>query len=208
MRTSALDRFSEIGAYYDRLVARYGHDHRACDYGRLESQLAKFEALSTVCALNGKSVLDVGCGFADFSDFLRTKFHGFRYSGLEISPQMVRAARRLHPDLDIRQVNILSQDPGPFDVVMANGIFYLLGKDAWPLMQQLITRMFTIANEAVAFTSLSNLASDKKADEFHADPLAVLGFCQTLTRRLVLRHDYHDRDFTVFLYKDTKKPAA
>jgi SAM-dependent methyltransferase len=194
--------FNRIGQYYDRLVERYGHDHRACDYGRAESQRLKFEILSGVTPLNGKSVLDVGCGFADFSDYLNVCSAGINYVGLDLSAEMVRAARELHPNLDIRQMNILEEDPGRFDVVTANGIFYLLGTDAQPLMRALIERMFECANEALAFNSLSGLASQKETGEFYADPGEVLNFCLTLSPRAVLRNDYLRHDFTIYLYKD------
>ena len=44
--------------------------HRACDYGHAESQLIKSTVLSDVMPLSKNSVLDVGCGFADYAAFL------------------------------------------------------------------------------------------------------------------------------------------
>jgi hypothetical protein len=54
---------------------------------------------------------------------------------------------------------------------------------------------------ALAFNSLSNWANDQEANEFYADPVQVLNFCRELTPWVVLRHDYHPRDFTVYMYK-------
>lgn len=196
------DTFANIGSYYDKLVEKYGHDPRACDYGRPESQQSKFAVLADVLPLGGKSVLDVGCGFADFSDYLAARYPGVRYAGVDLSTEMVRKARELHPQIEIRQLNLLEQDPGRFDVVTANGIFYLLAGDAWPLMQKLIARMFECANEAVAFNSLSTFAWHQEAGEFYADPGEVLDFCLKLSPRAVLRHDYLQHDFTVYLYKN------
>jgi hypothetical protein len=56
----------------------------------------------------------------------------------------------------------------------------------------------------VAFNSLSAWATDQEAGEFYADPLRVVDFCRRITPRVVLRHDYHPRDFTVYLYKTDK----
>ena len=67
---SETDPFGAIAAYYDALVARYGHHPRACDYGRAESQRVKFRVLSEVMPLAGLSLLDVGCGFAGYADVL------------------------------------------------------------------------------------------------------------------------------------------
>jgi SAM-dependent methyltransferase len=196
------DPFARIADYYDGLVRKYGHDPRACDYGRVESQKIKFRVLSEVLPLGNLSLLDVGCGFADFATFLGEHSPGVRYSGIDLCSAMVDEAQRNHPNLDLRMANIFDAAfDRTFDVVTANGIFYLLGDQAWPMMQQLIERMYDLATKAVAFNSLSAWATDQEASEFYADPLRVVEFCRRLTPRVVLRHDYHSRDFTVYLYK-------
>ena len=194
--------FGRIADYYDGLIRKYGHDPRACDYGRAESQQTKFRVLSEVMCLADCSLLDVGCGFADFATFLQSQFAGLRYSGIDLCSAMVREAQRNHPDLDLKVANISDAwFDRRFDVVAANGIFYLLGEQAWPLMQGMIERMFALAKSAVAFNSLSAWAPEQESGEFYADPLQTVDFCRRLTPWVVLRHDYHPRDFTVYLYK-------
>jgi SAM-dependent methyltransferase len=196
------DTFGRISEYYDRLVRQYGHDPRACDYGRPESQNIKFRVLSEVMPLADCSLLDVGCGFADFAAYLQLRFSGVKYSGIDLCASMVTEARRNHPDLDLRSANMLDASfDRPFNVVTANGIFYLLGEQAWPMMRKMIERMFGLATSALAFNSLSDWASDQEANEFYADPVQVLKFCRELTPWVVLRHDYHPRDFTIYMYK-------
>jgi trans-aconitate methyltransferase len=115
---------------------------------------------------------------------------------------MVEAARRRQPSLDVRLLDILADDPGgPYDLVVANGIFYLLGDDAPGRMQRLVSRLYHLSAKAVAFTSLSTWVDSMAPGEFHADPAATLAFCRTLTPRVVLRHDYLPHDFAVFLYR-------
>jgi SAM-dependent methyltransferase len=199
------DPFERIADYYNDLVRKYGHNPRACDYGRVESQNIKFRVLSEVLPLANSGLLDVGCGFADFATFLVERFSGLRYSGIDLCSAMVNEAQRNHPDLDLRVANISDASfENTFDVVTANGIFYLLGEQAWPMMQQMIERMYALATTAVAFNSLSAWATDQEAGEFYADPLRVVDFCRRITPRVVLRHDYHPRDFTVYLYKTDK----
>ena len=202
MHEQMTDPFVRIADYYDGLVRKYGHDPRACDYGRVESQKIKFQVLSEVLPLANLSLLDVGCGFADFATFLTGRFPGLQYSGIDLSSAMVKEAQRNHPELDLRVANISDAAlKRTFDVVTANGIFYLLGDEAWPMMQRMVERMYALATTAVAFNSLSAWATDQEAGEFYADPLQVVDFCRRLTPRVVLRHDYHPRDFTVYLYK-------
>lgn len=195
---SDADPFAAIAAYYDTLVARYGHDPRACDYGRAESQRVKFRVLSEVMPLAGLRLLDVGCGFADYADYLEGEVD---YTGIDVTAAMIDEARRLHPGLALARGNILDGIDATFDVVSANGIFYLLGAEAPRLMRDIVAAMWEAATRAVAFNSLSAWAPDPEPGEFHADPAEVLGFCRTLTPRVALRHDYHRRDFTVYLYR-------
>jgi SAM-dependent methyltransferase len=197
--------FPRIAAYYDDLVERYGHDPRSADYGTPISQQRKFRVLAEVCDLDGLDLLDVGCGFADWADHLQARYDGVRYVGLDVSDRMVEGARRLRPHLDVRKGNVLDLDEDErFDVVAANGIFYLLGDDAEELMHAMIERMFGLARRAVAFTTLSTWGTDPVPGEFYADPLRLVDWCRTLTPWVTLRHDYHPADFAVYLYREQR----
>jgi SAM-dependent methyltransferase len=196
------EAFKRISSYYDDLVNRHGHDPRACDYGRPESQSKKFAVLAGVTPLDGKRLLDVGCGFADYADYLSTHGSGVQYSGVDLSYRMIEIAHQRHLDLDLRVGNILDAvEPGQFNVVNANGIFYLLGPAAADMMQTIIQRLFELAGEAVAFNSLSTWASQREPDEYYADPIETFEFCRTLTPWVVLRHDYLPHDFTIYMYR-------
>ena len=194
-----------IVEYYDDLVRRYGDDPRSCDYGRASSQRAKFRAISEVIPLGGKRILDVGCGLANFFDYLIEHGVGVDYEGVDLSDAMLDHARRRHPQLKLRRLDILEEDPGTrYDVVTANGIFYLLGAAGPRLMPALVRRMYELAEVAVAFNSLSNWAAAHDPGEFYADPSWVLSVCHSLTPWAVLRHDYLPHDFTVYLYRDRR----
>ncbi len=198
-----MKKTEEIASYYDKLVKQHGHDPKACDYGHAESQQIKFSVLSGVLRGKEKSLLDIGCGFADFADFLHKRHRKLVYTGYDLSAEMISYAQALHPSLVLRQQNILEVPPSEsFDIVTANGIFYLLGCDAFFVMKELIVSMYKVSNIALAFNSLSSWASDKEENEFYADPLQVVEFCRTLSPWVVLRHDYHPRDFTIYLYKE------
>ena len=198
----ATDPFARIATYYGELVREYGHDVRACDYGRPQSQEIKFRVLSEVMPLDHCRVLDVGCGFGDFYHYLTARFSDVRYQGIDVCPAMVKEARRIKPELDVQVANVLDYvQKEPTHLVTANGIFYLLGEEAWPLMQRIVARMFDQGQIAVAFNSLSSWAEDKEEGEFYADPLEVVEFCRSLTPWVTLRHDYHARDFTIYMYK-------
>ena len=202
MNTPDKDIFNRISCYYDGLVDTHGHSHRACDYGNPLSQQTKFRVLSEVMDLSGRTVLDVGCGMADYSDYLAERFDDVSYSGIDISAKMVEHARVAHPHVNVQLGNIMVDDLDSCDVVTANGIFYLLGSRASVLMKDLAARMYALATQAVAFNSLSSWTQDQEKGEFYADPFATVEFCRQLTPWVVLRHDYHSRDFTIYMYRE------
>jgi len=193
-----------IAHYYDGLVGRYGDDPRSCDYGRATSQRAKFRAISQIMPLAGKRLLDVGCGLANFVDYLNEHGIAVDYHGTDVSEAMLARARARHPHLNLRRLDILQEDPGRYDVVTANGIFYLLKENGETLMPRLVARMYELADQAVAFNSLSSWATEQQSGEFYADPATVLNFCRKLTPWIVVRHDYLPHDFTVYLYREQR----
>jgi len=195
-------RFEEISAFFDKRVRAHGYSPLGCDYGSWETQKDRFNVMAAAAPLEGKSILDVGCGFGDFYEYLGTSLKNFDYLGIDLSKEMLETARERHPSGTFREVNLLSEDIEPRDIVIANGIFYLLGDDGWAHMQTIVERLFALAGEAVAFSSLSTRADRINEGEFYADPEQVLSFCLTLTPWVVLRHDYHPGDFSVYLYRD------
>ena len=201
------DPFERIADFYDRRVAQFGHDPRACDYGRSESQYKKFQALSDSLDYSGRSVLDVGCGFADFSSFLSQQHESVKYSGVDLSPSMIAKARENHPGHDLQVMNILEESGNQtHDIVTANGIFYLLGGDAPMLMRRLVKAMFERCREAVVFNSLSTWARVQEPDEFYADPLETVAWCREISPWVVLRHDYLPHDFLVVIRRGNSNP--
>jgi SAM-dependent methyltransferase len=200
-RDSGDSVFDWVAGYYDGLVERHGDSARSCDYGDPRSQIAKFEVLASVAPLEGRRILDVGCGLGHFVDFLKERYREFTYVGVDLSERMIELGKELHPGVDLRVANILTEDLGEFDVVAASGIFYLLGDQAPELMKQIVSRMYSHARVAVAWNSLSAWASDQQGGEFYADPLEAVRFTRSLTPWVTLRHDYHPRDFTIYGYR-------
>ncbi len=195
--------FANIAEFYNRKVDQFGHDPRACDYGRAESQRRKFELLAEATDYTGLSVLDVGCGFADYATFLQERFEGVRYSGIDLSPAMISRAQAVHPELDLRVGNILEEHGGEtYDIVSANGIFYLLGENAPTLMRQLVQEMFRRCRHGVTFNSLSTWAKHQEPGEFYANPVEVVAWCREISPYVTLRHDRLPHDFTIHLFRE------
>lgn len=196
-----------IADYYNQLVDRYGYDPRASDAWDLASLRVRYAVLASATDLTGKSVLNVGCAFGDFGVFLKEKFSGVTYIGIDIARRMVEEGRKLHPDLPLRHQNVLDvSDTEQFDAVLTEGVFYRLGNNAEPKMRNLIEKMFNLSRETLAFSTLSSWSPRKIDGLFYADPVTLLDWCQQLTRHIVVRHDYFPHDFAFYMHKKQVKP--
>ena len=191
---------------YSALVQRYGESFQALDWSSRESQNRRFAILEEVACLHNASVLDVGCGFGDFYGRMKASELQVRYTGIDIAAAMIDRACARFPEANFCLQDPLDASPeiASHDYVLSSGIFAKRRTAPLAFLKAMVGRMFELANHAVAFNSLSSWAEEKEASEFYADPAEVLQFCRTLTPWVVLRHDYHPRDFTVYMYKTAK----
>jgi len=187
---------------YGSLFDKFGHSYKTLNWSSPQVQHLRFRVLAEIGNLEGKSILDVGCGLGDFAEWLDQNNVRVEYTGLDLTPELVDQARKNHPGLSFLQGSILDESlltDKKFDFVLASGIFYTyrIGSDEW--MKKAISRMWTLCNEGIAFNSLSAWAERRDVDEFYADPSLTLEHCRNLTPWVAFRHDYHPRDFTVYL---------
>jgi SAM-dependent methyltransferase len=185
-------------AFYTQLVDQYGIDVRSLNWGSKQSQELRFHILSQIGDLNGKSLLDVGCGLGDLYEWLAKNKITTYYKGIDITPKMIEKAKERFPQIDFEVVDFIREETNRFDFILMSGIFTYQNEEFLKIM---IERAFCKANIGVAFNVLSDWAPQKDDNEFYADPLQILTFCKTLTPWIKLRHDYHSRDFTIYLYK-------
>ena len=188
---------------YSTLLKKYGDCFRALNWGSAESQRTRFEVLFDIGIQSGDKILDVGCGLADFYAWLLKRVPSVNYEGIDITPNMVQAAKNRFPNTVISNKNISDPDlrANSFDYIIASGIFFLRKEAPMEHMEFVVSKMFDKSIKGIAFNSLSAWASKKTRGEFYADPCEVLEFCRKLSPNVVLRHEYHPADFTIYVYK-------
>lgn len=193
---------------YADLHKKYGDSYKTLNWGRQEGQRIRFKILAEIANLANKSVLDVGCGLGHFADWLKEQQTMVQYTGLDITPSLITAARNRHPHHEFLEGNILDEHifkNQKFDYVFASGIFSTYHKSALELQKSIINRLWSFSQCGIAFNSLSVWAENKEAGEYYADPFIVADFCRLISPWVVLRHDYHPRDFTIYLTKFPRK---
>ena len=206
---------AKIVEVYRRFLKKHGPSVRAVDWVSEETQRVRFQALEDVGPWEGKSVADIGCGLGDFFGFLVDRGHAVRYTGYDITPEMVDAARTRYPDpaarFEVRDILDDALSP-PFDYVVASGTFNIRTEGHEDFLRRMLTAMYRGCRIAVAFNVLKPVPASHPDYEFNklfygdfyfdipTDELVA--FCRTLSSRVVLHREDLTTDSTVFVYKD------
>jgi len=190
-----------VQEYYTKRFGQFGGDVRTL-WNNQKSQEDRFHILAEVGALDGARVLDVGCGFGDFLDFLQAQTCGVQYTGIDAHPEILLEAKQRHAGHTFEQMDVLEFLPQTkFDFVFGSGIFGLKMVDQHGYVKDLLSHMFWLSEKGLAVNFLSSYTTGKKdKDSYHVEPQEVLSLALSITPRVVLRHDYRDNDFTLYLY--------
>lgn len=119
----ALGAYEGLAPFYDRYTASYDH----------ERWLTNIEAIAREHGLDGKRLLDVGCGTG--KSFLPMLRRGYEIVACDLSPSMVEAARRALPDGADAEVVVADARAlprlGSFDLVtcLDDALNYLLSDE-------------------------------------------------------------------------------
>jgi SAM-dependent methyltransferase len=190
---------ASLRRHYAPLVATHGDSFRAVDWGSPESQKKRFEVLLGAMDFRFSAILDVGCGVGHLAGYLNENCFRGSYMGIDLVPEMVKKARSLHVGMEFKVAGALRDLDGfEPDLVVASGLFAFAD---FRRLKDTIRDFFPLARHALTFNSLSSWKLPTGQNEFHADPVETLQFCSSLSKRVVLRHDYLPHDFSIYLYK-------
>lgn len=190
---------------YQQRLQKYGATAQALKWISPESMRLRYKQLLADIDLQEKRILDAGCGFGDIIQFIRQKSSRFSYLGVDMIEQIIEIARQRHPGFSFLVRNYF-EDPmdESFDWVISSGTLNSQFRDAIRFRKQAIRTMFSHAIVGIAFNMAGSHPpppSKSKSSIFYADSLEVVEFCLTLTQKVILRHHYHPKDFTVIMFR-------
>lgn len=189
---------------YRHLLDEHGLSFKTLNWGSREGQQLRFSVLAQIADLRGCRVLDVGCGLGDLYEWIQALNRDIAYTGLDLTPELVEKARLRHPGGRFISGSILDEGifrGEKFDYILSSGIFYTYRTGAYDWMKNALGRMWNLCEKGMAFNTLSGWSAEKDDSEFYADPGETVTLCHTFTPWVAMRHDYHPRDFTMYLYR-------
>jgi SAM-dependent methyltransferase len=199
---SLSDRGAILHFHLDRIdIFGDGHLHSLGWLNR-ESQLARFTVLAELGDMNGRSVLDIGCGQADLLPFLRQQYVHLDYTGIDhLSNFLKVASQRYGEQAKTRFLltDFWKASLPPADYVIACGALSYRHRNE-DFLFQMIKKLYQSCKIAMGFTLLSKIDQEGGILVSHQAE-EVVAFCKTLCQNVVLKADYCPNDFAVFLYR-------
>ncbi len=177
---------------------------RALGWKDTRSQLERFAVMAQAVDFERRSVLDLGCGFADFLIFLQRQTRVKYYIGLDQQRSFINAAQRraLATEHEFRCCDFSAIDLPAVDVVVASGSLNYRSRETGYLVA-MINKMYQAARRDVVF----NLLDIDKVPESQLlqgyKKSGVVRFCRALCDDVSCIDDYCDHDFTIIMHKKT-----
>ncbi|MDD5433312.1 MAG: class I SAM-dependent methyltransferase [Candidatus Pacebacteria bacterium] len=198
---------------YTGRLEKLGSSIKTLGWDNKENQWKRFASLVEILDLSSQSIVDIGCGFGDFLTFLQEKKIKFSsYIGIDINEDLLKVARAKHPGFRFTCRNVLLNPPKKklADIGFAFGILNLNHKgspDNYEYAQDFIKKIFDLCKKVLVVDMLSaNLDKSYPKEDFvfYYEPQKMLDFSFTLTKNVVLKHDYPpipQKEFALYLKK-------
>lgn len=200
------DDISKMKSLYEDRFSKYGYDPKTLGWYKGKQKM-RFSILTSKFVLEGRSILDIGCGFGDLNYFLKERCKKYIYTGVDCVGSLIDEARSRHPQKNINFIlgDFLDLDIDDFDYVIASGIFNykLTNEDNYKYIEDVIGKSYSLARVGLAFDFLSDRVDFLKYDQtFHSNPSRILDLAYSFSRNVILRNDYAPFEFSVFIQKD------
>lgn len=200
---------AQAGQYYSDKFLAYGPTPQGVDWNGIESQFVRFEQLSKAMSHEKGDakfkLLDYGCGYGAFYEFIKDKFPSVEYTGYDISNEMIDYARNRHGDAKWKSEISVANN---FDYVVASGLFNVKQQVAEREWQDYvlaeIETMNKLSRKGLAFNLLTKYSDEDKMKPylFYAEPSYYFDLCKRkYSRNIALLHDYNLFEFTIIIRK-------
>jgi len=193
---------------YLQAAERFGDGFGSLLWASPKTQRARFDAICGAFSPAGKSVLDVGCGRADYLPHLiERRIHPADYTGIEAVETLVVAAKeRLAKLSQTVPARIVSADfvrePARMfvgaDIVVFSGSLNTLDDTEF---YETIRRAYDAATEAVVFNFLCSPFLAGREWLYWRSTQDVLSFARLLPGSVQMRDDYLRGDCTICIQK-------
>lgn len=199
----------DISHYYADTVAQHGTTPKGVDWNGPESQRIRFQQLLKIIDTDTTfSINDVGCGYGALLGYLREGHRSFEYCGVDLTPAMIEAARKLYNDAPSATFELGTRPSQARDYSVASGIFSVCLATAhseWKeYVKETLELLDAVSSLGFAFNCLTSYSDREKRKPhlYYADPCEIFDFCKRrFSSQVALLHDYGLYEFTILVRK-------
>lgn len=191
--------------FYRKGLMLHGDRPEALRWNAAFQEKRYTEIMGIAPQLEGKRVLDYGCGKADLLGHIKSQGIGVRYTGIDITPELISLARQKYPGTDLRVLDIeetpLSNEER-FDYVFICGVFNNRIQGTEESMRNVMRILFGHTLIGLAITALSIHTRSKQIDLNYTDPRETLAFAKREITPHALLRESDTGEFMLFLYRE------
>lgn len=210
MHNNKIDLLNEVAIYYAEKLAEHGDTPRGVDWNGEESQTIRFEQLCKIIGSDKTNFTlnDLGCGYGALLDYLQDKYSTLTYLGVDVSPEMIRAAGQRHAAAPRARFISSAKPDHVSDYGVASGIFNVRqgrsNAEWYDYLQSTLDVLDSTSRFGFSFNCLTSYSDeDKKRDYlYYADPCLLFDLCKRrYSPQVALLHDYGLYEFTILVRK-------
>jgi SAM-dependent methyltransferase len=198
-RQSIVDR-------YTRRFEEFGVDLRSLNPGSEEHYRRQHAVHAAAGPMNGKTVLDIGCGLGHYYAYLRGRGLDVDYIGYDLVPNFIESNRERFPEARFEVRDVSRDGIGhEADYVVMCQVFnnrYTDGSNA-DVVKSAVTAAFRAARVCVSVDMLSKYVNFEEPHLNYFSPEEMFAHGKSLSPFVQLRHDYLPFHFTLLVYKTT-----
>jgi len=200
----------EMNAYYKNMIKKEHISSRKVGWRDDLAQNRRFRQLFKL--IDGEKdieIADLGCGLADFYNFLKKHHDNFDYTGYDLSKEMlVLANDNINSSRSKLELINKTEDIKNHDYIILSGVFNMknnINNQEW--LQYVLEQLNIInkkSRKGFAFNMLTSYSDIEhmKDELFYAKPTFFFDFCKkNFSRNIALLHDYNEYDFTIIVRK-------
>ena len=195
-----MKRKEKIREYYLPKLKNEKSDSGCLGWENEQAQELRFEVLKNIF-FHGASVLDVGCGLGNLYDYLKKQDYNFKYTGVDILPEMIFRAKEKNPQAEFFSANIFEDDlfgDRKFDVIYASGIFNIELGNNEDFLRNALQKFVSLSNKFVVFNLLHARSATKEPGYYYQTQDTVQKLFPPV-KKIFFIDDYLDNDFSTIL---------
>lgn len=201
---------NKINDYYSEKIKEFGFNANGMDWKDENTQTLRFQVINEFIEFNkNPSILDIGCGNAEYHNYCLTNKLQHQYKGLDINPLMVEESNSRFGAETALLVNGLDDDKLKdlsFNYVICSGTFNAKldnTSENWKeFFYDSISKMFHLATHGVIFNCMTPHVDYEYDRLYYPDLNNLTTFIvKNLSRDFRIQHAYPLYEMTIFIKK-------